>query len=434
VTGDTNDMKVKRSYYDLDGWYLPARYTEEDAPAPEYVGEIKYEYTYTPDADGNISPDFDADSTENKTVKVAKLTDENGKEIIDNLTDRPLYARIDGEGKTVEGDAIKEYDVIMVCSDEVVVNSETDNKLTIKKDSDIIVCAKWLRRAQIEYILKVTDENGNVIEDVEFTQEGTDKKYKSGDVLIKDSMAGDGETPANRERVAIEGLTFVRTYMNEELTQNVEYIERPKGLGETVPPVYCRYIVGDWTVISSTDTSKVRQMFNTLHDENRKFLLLDDVVYSGDAIALKRDGQNNARSAATIVCNGGQKTISNLKFAITTTIGNRFGYSIFGSIEGSFKILGGLTLKNVSVSIPSSDNEFNFYAVCYEAAPAAAANMDLTIETVTATYAGSSDKINDGDLSHWLFGGAASDEAFLAGFAGIKLSADDNSTISQAQQ
>lgn len=427
ITASTKDMKVERRGYDLIGWYEPARYTADDAPSAEYVGEIKYEFTYTPDADDNISEHFVANNSDNKTVAVFPVL-KNGSQVTDSETDRPLFTR---SGKD---DRIKEDEVTIVCSDTLIADEE-DNNLKIKRDTEEIVCAMWLPSAKISYKLVVTDETGKVVDDTQTEYvspvDESGKTYKNGDELISDIMTKDGETPADRERVVLEGLTYVKTYMDEALTESVKFVERPETVGAPPTVVYCRYIVGNWTVINSTDSDKVRQMFQSIDNSSKKFLFMDDVEYKGTAISLRVGGS----SAATIVCNGDKPlTISNLRFTVTGSIYQSLTYSIFGSIKEQFKVGGaGLILKDVNISLPSTSKPYYFYAVCTSAAPAAADNMNLTIDTVTATYGGEP-KINDGDITHWMFGeDASSDEEFLAGFTGIKLSGSDSSSFTQAQ-
>ncbi len=425
ITPDTSGagVKVERKGYDFIGWYEPARYTAENAPSEEYVGQIMYEYTYTPDADGNISDKLDEDNKE--TVAVFPLI-KDGSQVIDIDTDRPLFTRWGKE------DEIKEKEVTaMWQEDKPATGGEED--LTIKRDTDAIVCAKWVPSAKINYYLVVTDETGAALSDTttEYADVIEGKKFKNKGLLMSNTIVGDGETPADRELVGLEGLTFVKTYMDEAMTQEVEYVPRPEEVGTEPTKVYCRYIVGDWTVIYSTDSNKVKDMFEHIDMANKKYLIMEDVEYKGNALALRVNGI----SAATIICNGNTPlTISNLKFTITSTIGNSFTYSIFGGIQKEFKVGGaGLILKDVSVTLPRTAMSYHFYAVCTTAAPAAAANMDLTIDTITATYDGDP-TINDGNMTHWLCGiYAASDDAFLTGFAGIKLLGENTFTKVQAQ-
>ncbi len=428
ITSDSKGMTVKRRAFDLIGWYLPATYTEG-----EHAGEIKYTITYTPDENGNISDKFDENNENNKTEYVFPLYNERGGVLTDDETDRPLFSR---EGKN---DKIKENRISVECSDERI-GSDYMVSENLTEEHGLIVCAKWLPAAKIRYRLVVTDEAGNISKDKETEYTSTDGKLtiKNGDELIADAMVGEGEMPQNRERVKLNGLTFVRTYMDENLTEEIKYLSRPTEPGSPDPVVYCRYIIGKWTVITGTGSSKVEDMFDNIDDQNAKFLIMEDVAYSGSAISLKEYGDKFAYSRATIVCNGGKPiTISNLKFTISSTIGNGKTYSMLGEIGEQFKISGAsLTLKDISISIPRTSRSFNFYAICTGADAAAAANMNLIIDGVTATYEGTP-TINNApgdERGHWLFGiSAASDEAFLAGFAGIKLTGTNN-TLTPLQQ
>ncbi|MDE6691308.1 MAG: hypothetical protein K2K04_04985, partial [Clostridia bacterium] len=149
-------MKVERKGYDFIGWYEPARYTAEDAPTADYVGEIKYEFTYTPDADGNIAAEYDE---ENSTTEAVFPLLKNGNPVIDIETDRPLFTRLNKQ------DEIKESQVTVVWRDDKLVADGENNNLTVTRDTDTAVCAKWVPSAKINYYLIVTDETGKKIDD-----------------------------------------------------------------------------------------------------------------------------------------------------------------------------------------------------------------------------------------------------------------------------
>lgn len=453
VTSSTLDMKVDRRGYDLMGWYEPARYTEDDGEKySEYVGDIKFEITYTPDAEGNISDKIVTGNT--VTEYVFPVKNAKGEIITDFENDRPVYARMNADG-TLKDERITEERITVVCDEEKLVagyneNEELVNNLTVDRNTEIDVCAKWELSASISYHLIVTDETGKILSDeegkdptyydvTELDKDDNEKviaSYKNGDEIILRPIVGESATPLDMELVSIKGLSFVRTYMDDKLTERVREVARPTGDEDIIINVYCRYIVGNWNVVSASSSSsqqagQIRRMFNGLWNAQNNYLILDDIDCSNFApLSLKVGGDNTAFARANIVTDGtAPKTLSNLKFEISGTVGNGYTYSILGVIDEQFKIKGGgLILQDIGITIPTTSREFNFYAICTAANSAAAANVKLTVDTVTVTYQCSADKINNGNLDgdSWLLGGNASQ------FTGITVTGTN--TISPYQQ
>ena len=432
VTGGTQGMKVERRGYDLRGWYEPARYTEEDKPEFAEVGDIKFEITYSPDADGNVSDTLVEGNIKTEPVFPLNTTDVE--------TDRPVFARVGDDGK-LRDEQILESRVTAVCDETKLVAGFDDdeneiNNLKVERNDVIDVCAKWELSASISYHLIVTDETGKILSDADSNNptyyNTLDKdgkvvaQYKNEDRLVLRPIHGESSMPRNTQPVALDGLTFVKTYMDKELTIPAQRVQRPTERNAPPVPVYCRYIVGDnWTVV--TDSNGVEDMLSSIDIAERKFLVMNDIEYTGSAMILAAGG----RARATIVVDGNSPlTISNLRFA-PSRIRQSMTYSILGSIEKEFKITGGgLIFKDIKITLPMATYSYFFYAICTKADPAAAANMNLTIDTVTATYQLSDDSvtINYNDLSDWLFG-----EVDISQFTGIKLAATDNSSITKLQ-
>lgn len=426
-------MTISRRGYDLRGWYEPAKYTEADAPKPEYAGTTKYEITYTADAQGNISDNFVATSPNNVTEPVFPVL-HNGNPVIDEDDDRPVYARMDQSGN-LRDEQINENLITVVCDKDkpVAYFDEEDkvvNNFSIERDDAVEVCADWELTASISYHLIVTDETGKILADqegadptyydtVETDDEGNEKvtaSYKNGDPLVLRPMRGDSATPLDMQLVEIKGLTFVKTFMDAELTEPVHSVDRPEG-ADRIIEVYCRYIVGDWTVVSAART--VSRMFTRLGVSSDKFFVLADNENNEiDCTGTQFDLRANASSSATIVVDGDKPvTISNLNFRINGDVRSNMCYSILGDITGGFKVTGGgLVLKNISITLPRTLINYDFYAVCRSAVSAASANVNITVDTVTATYNSSSDVINFGNLSNWLFGSVN-----LTQFTGLKV-------------
>ncbi len=426
ITEKSRGMKVQRGSWDFEGWYEPATYPEGGA----HAGEIMYEYTYTPDENDASKPaeKFDEKNPDNITVRVFPVLKANGYPVTDSKTDRPVFARENAQGELVD-EKILEKDVTIVCSDKRVTGGTKIEK-NIDDAHGLIVCARWLPKKEIEYHLRITDEKGNVLDDgTEYTSEDGKSTFKHGSVLVSFPIADDGETPQSNEQVKINGLTFVKT-LNADLSEGLNYIPRPTDPDAENPRVYCHYIVGDWTVVRTA--ADAESMFGSLNARTpKKFFVINDIEY-GTTAALNAKEKTTRAANATIVCDK-PHTISGLTVNVPTPK-QGLCYSMLGTVSEQFSV-SGLTLKDIKITIPISNTSFEFYAISAEV-KAAAANLDLKIENVTATYQGTPtihNAIGD-DRSNWLFGGAASDEAFLAQFTGVKLSGTNTFTKLQEEQ
>lgn len=423
ITEDSKGMKVQRGSWDFAGWYEPATY-----PDGKHAGEIMYEYTYTPDATDPTKPaeKFDEENENNITVKVYPVLQKNGYPVTDDATDRPVFAREDEQGNLID-EKILERNVTIVCSDNRIAMG-TGIEKNIDDAHGLIVCARWLPAAEIEYYLKVTDEKGNVIDsDTEYTSADGKTKFKNGDKLISFPIAGEGETPQSDEQVKVNGLTFVRTFNDEALTENLKYIPRPTDPDAPNPRVYCRYIVGEWNVVRTAEDA--RSMFGTVGASTpRKFFVVNDIDYGSTTPLNARERASRAANA-TIVCDK-PHTITGLTVNVPSPA-QGFCYSMLGTVGEKFSV-SDLTLTDIKISIPMSDRAFEFYAVCAEM-KAPAANIGLKIENITATYQGTPTIHNaiGGDRSNWIFGGAASDAAFLSQFTGVTLGGTNTLTLIQ---
>lgn len=396
---NSGNVKVERSNYELLGWYLPERYPEGDA----HAGEIMYTYTFAPDEDR---------PAELITQPVYPVLDEKGNSVTDSKNDRPVFAR---EGVDEQ---IQEDDVRLVVSDtritsDYIVKSDT-------RDNPLIVCAKWGRAMEIVYKLVVTDADGN-LSTKEF--EGEDGKIYSNDAESEEAYTekntldtlefgkGETQTPSGTERVKLAGTTFVRNYLDAELTIPVAPITRPED--DKNPVVYCHYVEGDWTVITN-DSTAVSKMFTSLY-RGGNYYIIDDITYATNAQAINLNYATDFTDAV-IKCNKPHK-ISNLRFA-GNSLENLDSVSVFGSWGANFTV-SDLTLENVSITASSGGN-ITLYAVC-SSSQANPENIDLKIEGLTATVNLPADRrlLNNKDTK-WLCGGSlATDRAFLENYTGL---------------
>lgn len=389
VTQDTQGIKVNLSGYELVGWFLPETYADG-----EHKGEPMY--TYTPEGSSEAVP-------------VYPVYDENGEAVTDDSNRRPVFAR---EGVDEE---ILESNIRVVASD-----TQLTSDYIVAHDADIIVCAKWVRSLQIEYVLvfdegqTLTDADGNT--------------YKNGDIIREDAFGNSAtSSPTTREPVSFSGATFLRTYADEECTVQAGIFDRPTD-GQNVR-VYSKYIAGDWTVVSKDDVNSVASMFNGLRNEDNKYYVLDSIDCKDVRTTINlRNSTPTFSVKATVQGNG--HTISNLKF--TASVTRNLTYSIFGNIAESANITG-LTLDGINIEFTSRYSEISMFAICDEIADGA--TMDLTIGNITAVIKAPDKQINNAqlvggvlDTSHWLCGGTTNDEEFISLY-GDKITVTGTNTL-----
>ncbi|MDE6790595.1 MAG: hypothetical protein K2J61_02625 [Clostridia bacterium] len=398
ISDDTEGMNVAFDGYDLVGWYMPETYKDG-----EHAGEIMYTYTYKDDSGKEI------------TEAVFPVVDGDGDAVTDIVTDRPVFARAGKDEQILESE-------IRVTPSDV----RLDSTRRVADDENLIVCAKWAPALKIVY--KLVCEEGKTYTD----KDGNE--YKNGSELRRDNF-GKGEyySPTTLEPIKLNGASFVRSYLDEELETVVgsSSIARPEGDEPENPVVYSHYIDGDnWTIVTN-DPDKVVSMFTGLGNANNKYYLLSDVDCGSKTLSLKNQG---VEVNATVQGNG--FTISNLKFAVTGAINNDF--SVFGTIGASFK-LSNLKIENIKIDITAKGN-ISLYAVC-NGLDASAHIEGLEISGITAhVKIPASNRVRnvqikkqDGteveDKSHWLFGGSDNDEQFQANHPQIKVTGETTLTI-----
>lgn len=375
--------------YDFVGWFLPETYEDGD-----HKGEPIY--TYIPEGSS-------------EEVAVYPVYEENGEAVTDTSNRRPVFAR---EGVDEQ---ILENKVTVKASDTQVTSD-----YMITRGADVIVCAKWVKSLQMQYILVY--EEGKVLTDAE------GKEYRNGDVIKEELFLGSAMSPGTGTPLELNGATFVRTYLDPECTEEPKLIERPDGYDPV--KVYSKYIEGDWTIVSSDRTS-VSNMFSGMYDEEKSFYILEDIDCSNMGRFNLNTAEERFSAKATIQGNG--HIISNLSFNATGRTG--MGYSIFGMIGDGAKIHD-LTLSGITITLTSRTNDISVFAVA-NAVSDKADIKGLVIENVTADLTVQGGSINNAplvggvlDTSNWLFGGMGSDEAFLAAYAeNIKVLGENTLTI-----
>ena len=339
--------------YDFVGWFLPETYEDGD-----HKGEPIY--TYIPEGSS-------------EEVAVYPVYDENGEAVTDTSNRRPVFAR---EGVDEQ---ILENKVTVKASDTQVTSD-----YMITRGADVIVCAKWVKSLQMQYILVY--EEGKVLTDAE------GKEYRNGDVIKEELFLGSAMSPGTGTPLELNGATFVRTYLDPECTEEPKLIERPDGYDPV--KVYSKYIEGDWTIVSSDRTS-VSNMFSGMYDEEKSFYILEDI----DCSNMGRFNLNTAEER----------------------------FSAKATIQGNGHIISNLS---------SRTNDISVFAVA-NAVSDKADIKGLVIENVTADLTVQGGSINNAplvggvlDTSNWLFGGMGSDEAFLAAYAeNIKVLGENTLTI-----
>lgn len=396
----SGDVYIGMTGYDFVGWYLPETYKNG-----EHEGEPMY--TYTPEGSS-------------EEVPVYPVYDDNGEAVTDSTNRRPVFAR---EG--VE-EQILESKVRVVASD-----TQVTSEYIITHGTDIIVCAKWVKSLQMQYILVY--EEGKVLTDAEGNE------YRNGDVIKEELFLGSSMSPGTGTPLELNGGTFVRTYLDPECTEEPALIQRPDGY-EPVK-VYSKYIEGDWEIVTN-DRSSVSAMFSGLYADDegksKSFYVYEDI----DCSSMGRFTLNND-DQKYITCGkieGNGHTISNITFNMDNSkIVPGRSYSIFGAVyDGA--VISNLTIRNVTITMTSSKSDISVFAVLSSLSDKADIH-GLVIENVKAELTVQGGMINNApinngvlDTSNWLFGGMGSDAAFLEKFGGengenINISGDNTLTI-----
>lgn len=375
VTDSTLNLKVDRKDYDLVGWFLAETYAEGP-----HAGEAVY--SYLPDG-------------QTESVTVYPVKDQDGNLVKDSKTDRPVFAREGVDEK------ISENAVTVVASAKQMTSADV-----VADDSKIIVCAVWHPSLKVKYIFVCEDE----------ITVG-DKTYRTGDTIREDVFGKlDTFSPTSLEPAEIEGATFLKTYLDAECTQPVSVLQRPEGENPEDLAIYSKYIKGVWTVVTNT-TASVRNMFNGLGD-NKKFYVMEDL---DSKVTVSLRNGNTFKSRAQIYGNG--HTVSNVTFNMgTSTANNGANLSPFGVLEETFAIRN-IIFKDFAVDVTGKGN-LTLYAFATSVHESATfENFVINGMKVTAKVPANSLILNaqNGSTANLLFGGAASDEAFLQSHGGVSV-------------
>lgn len=381
----SGSYRVEMTGYDLVGWFLPATYQEG-----EHKGEVMY--TYTPEGSSEAVP-------------VYPVLDEDGNRVTDSTSRRPVFAREGVDEQLLERQ-------VQVIASDTQVTSETK----VNSGDELIVCAKWVRTLQLEYVL-VYDEGK--------TLTGADgKEYKNGDVIKTENFIGNSMSPSSRIPMEFGGATFVNTYLDEDCTQPPAPITRPSDENVRSVTVYSKYIEGEWTLITSQN---VREMFSGINNAENRFYVTEDIDCSNmGAFTPRTISSANAQvMSAKAVIEGAGHTISNVSFSVTSTF-NGNAYSIFGDLSESASI-SNLTLDGVTLNVSGRQSEINVYTIFNSVAEGAVVenfsvgNITLNVGVPGLINGNFTTNINGVNSQTWLFGGAASDQEFLAAHAGVTL-------------
>lgn len=376
----SNGIYIKLAGYDFVGWYKAAVYD-----SGEHAGEIIYTYQEEGSSDA---------------VYVFPVEEEDGTPVVDAKTARPVFAREGVDEQIPESDVRLEPSGEMLTSDYIVKSGE-----------HLTVVAVWTKSLRIHYVLVC--EEGKTYYDSE------GNAYTNGSVL-SESVFGSGETASvnsSRRPLDLSGATFVRTYAEEECENLISSVQRPEE-GITSVDVYSFYLDGTWTIVSNA--SEAESMFKALSGD---YYILNDVDCSSSSTTVNLHTELQTFSGK--ICGNGH-TITGLKFGVTQVTRGRH-YSIFGTIAETASIED-LTLKDITITARVSATEVCLYAI-FSACDDGARFSDFKVDglqcEITITSAGALDNIpsRDGsyDTKNWIFGGAASDEAYLQSNNGLTM-------------
>ena len=281
--------------------------------------------------------------------------------------------------------------------------------------------AKWLTKTRVKVKLVVEDKDAKIAIDKEkikgeFYSPIMEKDTIShGDEIMSFSYDGStGTLPSISAKLPIKdnAYTFIEYYADEACTKPVAW---PIQEQEEDVYIYAKYIEGKWTVISST--KEVKQFFDQIGDSKARFYLMNDVDCSSLA---------TITAATKFACElqGNGFTLKNLKInrpndQLTKT-------SIFGEIT-STAVLNNVRFENLTFACKfGKKQDINKYYYLFTSLDKAAKISNVAVSGGMLMYDEERPEILlpnlRESLENYLFGGYATDEAYLTESGGTGFS------------
>ena len=306
------------------------------------------------------------------------------------------YAVLDADGNPVYEDAEKKT---------YKLGEAVDFSQPLQKGDHWIIVAKWIADVKVNVML-ICDEGLSIPVAVEEGE--TAVSYKNGDIVAtrvydtadKVVNPGDGKAPFVFDD---NEYTFVDYYADAACTKPVQW---PIEKQEKDVTVYAKYLQGEWKVVRSVKDAT--DMFSNI-TTGKRYCLARDIDLSGKKMAAKSmfDGE----------IQGNGFKISNLTVMKSKITGGS-KVSLFGDVQAT-AVMENLTLDNLTFtySLQSSPVEI-YFAFTSIADGAKITNVKLSGEmTITKAEEHIIANIASG-YNHCLFGGYATDEAYLTATKG----------------
>ncbi|MBQ9113805.1 MAG: hypothetical protein IJY05_02670 [Clostridia bacterium] len=335
------------------------------------------------------------------------------------------YIVLDAEGNPTYTDETNTY---------YALGEAVDFTKLLEAGDHWLVAAGWKSKAKVQFKLVVEDGVKIPNPDAEAEQ----KEFANGDVIRMAPFNVDGTYPYPKEFFGINhkdsnrALTFVEYYTDENCTTLATW---PIKRQETDTVIYAKYLVGAWTVVKDKQGLPVNYLegkWEIVETAKAATEMFDAIQYNevdcdGYWIAQDIDMSNELertpfnRFNGVIHSNGA--TIKNLRVK-KSAVANEATTSVFGKIGDTAELLN-VNFENLTFTCASSQSKFNAYFLFESLSEKAkienvtvTGTLNITISKRNGTYVAN---LMDANLtmnySNYLFGGYATDDAYLAASA-----------------
>lgn len=276
-----------------------------------------------------------------------------------------------------------------------------------------IIAASWKSNAKVQIMLVVDDGVKIPNPDTEAEQ----KEFANGDLIATRKFNNDGKLGYISDPLGFDpkddkrAFTFLDYYTDEACQNLVNWDNFAKQAEDTI--IYAKYLVGAWELVKDVDG--VNKMFTAIRANRVKvtgYWIYDDIDMLGQPTIAPFTTFN-----AAIHSDGA--TIKNLKVD-KSGVADMKATSIFGKIGAKAELVN-VHFENLTFTCSSSASQFSAYFVFESLSETArienvtiAGTFNITVSERNETYVSN---LKDG-YANCLFGGYASDEAYLTASAG----------------
>ena len=384
--------------------------------------------------DGAPVLDLGSDQVNNITFEMKKTNsefvgwayaelDENGKPVLTDAEGNKLEVKDSGSPYIEDANGKELDEQIKDFTAELKTDSNGDPELafenqrpTASKETHLYLAAYWVPSVKIDYVL-VSDDG-----DITFNPtEGEEKlTFKDGDVFASTDFG----TFTNRQLTPAvmplagyraEGYSFINLYLDEECTNPVPdgySVSKPEAADAENIRIYARFKKGSWTAVRNA--SDVQNMLgSTVLVGN--YVLVNDIQMTAST-SIERNSLMSTPSS--IVFEGEGHKITGLNIKSNPTPGQTI--SLFGKI-GAGASIKNVMFEDVTITITVLRGNASFYML-FESLAEGATLDNLQVNKVNAMVTLGKQvggnyllyNLQNGNTSHWLYGGGDSDEQFVA--------------------